>query len=278
MALAAVLTGTSSWVEAGTQVVFVSLGGVAIGLAIGWLAAKIHPFLDRRGLSDPKSSITITLLTPFAAYLPAEAIHVSGVFAVVAAGLYVGNRCEQVFTKETYAEAKAVWEWIDFLLNSLIFILIGFQIRPVLDNLKDDFLPGQLASYAAAISLVVIVVRLLWVYPAAYVPRILPHIRRREPFPSPRGVFVTGWTGLRGVVSLAVALAIPLKLPDQTPFPYRDLILFLTFCVIVATLVGQGLTLPLVIRWLHVDRLAPAGNEPAAGDGTPSDDALNPHP
>ena len=256
MALAAIISGQFSVVQASWEFVSVSIGGIAIGLAVGWLATRIHPFLERRKLTDAKLSITITLLTPFAAYFPAEHLHVSGVLAVVAAGLWVGNRCESVFSKELYEEARAVWEWIDFLLNSLIFILIGLQLRYILDELRDDYTMEQLVWYATAVSLTVIAVRLLWVFPAAYLPRILfRRIREREPHPPWQGVLVIGWTGLRGVVSLAAAMAIPPKLPDGSAFPYRGLILFLTFGVIFVTLVGQGLSLPWLIRLFRVEQM-----------------------
>jgi CPA1 family monovalent cation:H+ antiporter len=276
MAIVAVATGHFSLAEAVGDFFVASAGGVAIGLAVGWLVTRLHPLLDRLDLADSKLSITMTLLTPFAAYLPAEWCHVSGVLAVVTAGLFVGHRCGRVFSQELYIEARAVWEWIDFLLNSLIFILIGLQLRHVLDDLKDDFSLWQLTGFAAMLSAVVIVVRLIWVFPAAYLPRVLMHVRDREPLPAWSGVFVVGWTGLRGVVSLAAAMAIPVSLPDKTPFPHRDLILFLTFWVIFVTLVGQGLTLPWIIKALHVDRLAPTGNrtepktvEPRLGHDAP---------
>ncbi|MBN9522348.1 Na+/H+ antiporter [bacterium] len=258
--------GTFSVADAGAQFVAVSLGGVAIGLAGGWLAIRLHNWLDRRDLADSKLTITITLLTPFAVYLPAEHLHVSGVLAAVAAGLYVGTRCEDVFTPVLYDEARAVWEWIEFLLNSLIFILIGFALRPVLDGLSDGYDPLDLLGYAAAVSAAVIAARLVWMYPGAYVPRWLDRVLFGvpTPYPPPRAVFVVGWTGMRGVVSLAAALA----LPDigGKPFPHRDLIQFLTFWVIFATLVGQGLTLPWVIRGLGV-----GGPAVAPGDEGPHD-------
>lgn len=258
VAVAAVGAATFSVAGAAGQFVLVSAGGVLVGLVGGCAVIQLHRWLDRRDLADSKLTITITLLTPFAVYLPAEHLHVSGVLAAVTAGLWVGNRCERVFTEELYEEARAVWEWIEFLLNSLIFILIGFQLRTILNGIGDSYTPPQLVAYSLGVSAAVIVVRLLWMFPGAYLPRVLfRHIREREPRPNPRAVFVVGWTGMRGVVSLAAALAIPLTVGGQ-PFPHRDLIQFLTFWVIFATLVGQGLTLPLVIRWLGVSKLAEA--------------------
>jgi CPA1 family monovalent cation:H+ antiporter len=248
-AVAAVAAGTFSFVEAAGQFVLVSLGGIAIGIVVGWAATKLQPWLDRTGLADAKLSITITLLTPYAAYIPAEHLHVSGVLATVAAGLWVGTRCETIFSHELYEEARSVWNWLEFFLNSLIFILIGFQLPVILSQLGDYSL-GELVVYAVAVSLTAILLRMAWVFPAAHVPRLLSrHIREREPRPPWQGIVVVGWTGLRGVVSLAAALSLPKN------FPNRELILFLTFWVIFATLVGQGLTLPVLIRVLGAGRL-----------------------
>jgi CPA1 family monovalent cation:H+ antiporter len=254
VAIGAITTGTFSLVDAGLQFVVVSAGGIAIGIAGAWLVIQLHRWLDRRKLADTKLTITITLLTPYAVYLPAEHLHVSGVLAAVAAGLWVGSRCEKVFTQELYEEARAVWEWVDFLLNSLIFILIGLMLRQILDGLDGGLDLEWLVKTAIGISLVVIVTRLVWMFPGAYVPRWLDRkiLGVPTPYPPWQGVVVVGWTGMRGVVSLAAALALPLTLGNGTRFPDRSLIQFLTFWVIFATLVGQGLTLPLVIRWLGV--------------------------
>ncbi|HJZ56187.1 MAG TPA: Na+/H+ antiporter, partial [Gemmataceae bacterium] len=261
VAVAATAAGAFSLIDAGTQFVLVSLGGIALGLAGGWLVVRLHNWLDRHDLADTKLTITITLLTPYAVYLPAEHLHLSGVLAAVSAGLWVGNRCERVFTPELYEEARAVWEWVEFLLNSLIFILIGLALRNVLGGLDDGHHPAELALYAAGISAAAILARLVWMFPGAYLPRLFDErvLGRPVEYPPPRNVFVVGWAGMRGVVSLAAALALPLTTADSKPFPARTLIQFLTFWVIFATLVGQGLTLPLVIRALGVSR--PAGEE-----------------
>ena len=262
LAIAAVATGVFSPGDAVIEFAKVSAGGIGIGLAGGWLVIRFHRLLSRKELADAKLTITITLLTPFAVYLPAEHLHVSGVLAAVTAGLWMGSHCEEVFPQELYEEARAVWEWLDFLLNSLIFILIGLMLPQVLDGLGADRGPGELALYAVGVTAVVIVARLVWMFPGAYAPRWLDSklfgISPR--YPSWRGVVVVGWTGMRGGVSLAAALALP-------PFPERGLIQFLTFWVIFATLVGQGLTLPLVIRWLGVSEAPDAtpGPEDAPG-------------
>jgi Na+/H+ antiporter len=251
VAVAAVTTGAFSLWDAGAQFVLISVGGVALGLAGGWLAIRLHAWLGRKGRADAKLTITVTLLTPYAVYLTAEHLHLSGVLAAVAAGLWVGNRCELVFSEELYEEARAVWEWIEFLLNGLIFILVGFALRHILDNFSGQVTPEELLEYTALIVGVVIAARLIWMFPGAYLPRWLDRqLGIPTPYPPWQNVAVVGWTGMRGVVSLAAALALPLTTADGQPFPNRDLILFLTFWVIFGTLVGQGLTLPLLIRAL----------------------------
>lgn len=272
LAVAAVGTGVFVWWECALEFVKVSAGGIAIGVAGAVAIIWLHRFLNRRDLADAKLNIVITLLTPYAVYLPAEHLHVSGVLACVACGLWVGNRCEQVMTHEVYVEARAVWEMVEFVLNGVIFILIGFQLPLILEGLSahsDGHTMESLVWMAVVVTGVVIVARLLWVYPGAYLPRWFDRTFRgkTDPYPPWQAVAVVGWTGMRGVVSLAVALALPHKLDDGTPFPHRDLILFLTFWTIFGTLVGQGLTLPLLIRWLKVDRMAeaePLDEEPAA--------------
>lgn len=251
-ALAAVATGSFSLAHASGQFFIVGTGGILAGLAVGWLAQQFHKRVD-----DAPIEITVSLLTPFVAYLSAEQLGVSGVLAVVTAGLYLGRRMPELLTFKTRLQGGPVWEMVEFLLNGVVFILIGLQLPEVLHALSNRDIPiYQLLWYALFISLAVILIRMFWVFLAAYLPRLFfKSIRRRDPYPSWRHVTIIGWTGMRGVVSLAAALAIPLSI-DGTPggqsFPYRDLILFLTFIVILATLVVQGLSLPLVIRWLGV--------------------------
>jgi CPA1 family monovalent cation:H+ antiporter len=254
VAVAAVLTGAFSIWEAGAQFVLVSAGGIVLGLVGAWLVVRLHAWLGLTTLADSKITITITLLTPYVVYLIAEHLHLSGVLAAVSAGLWVGNRCELVFSQALYEEARAVWEWVEFLLNGLIFILVGFALRNILENLGDGHSPEQFLAYSGAIIAVVVVSRMVWMFPGAYVPRWLDRQLLGVPTPYPpwQNVAVVGWTGMRGVVSLAAALSLPLKTDDGQPFPGRELIQLLTFGVIFATLVGQGLTLPLVIRGLGV--------------------------
>ena len=251
-AIAAVKTGSFSLAHASVQFFIVGIGGILVGLGVGWLAQQFHKRVD-----DAPIEITVSLLTPFAAYLLAERLKVSGVLAVVTAGLYLGRRMPELLTFKTRLQGGPVWEMVEFLLNGFVFILIGLQLPTVLHALSGHEIPIQrLVWYALLISLAVILVRILWVFPAAYLPRLLfKSIRKRDPYPKWQHVTIIGWTGMRGVVSLAAALAIPLtmdEMPDGPPFEDRDLILFLTFIVILVTLVVQGLSLPLLIRWLGV--------------------------
>ncbi len=257
VALAAVFTGSFDLWKASSKFLWVGAGGAALGLIGAILIIRLHSWLNRLDITDAKLNITITLLTPYAVYLPAEHLHLSGVMASVTAGLWIGTRCTQVFTRDLYHEARAVWESMEFILNGLIFILIGFQLRLVLETLSGTNHILELTRAALIISGVLIASRILWVFPAAYIPRWVDRklLGRGHPYPAWTSVLIVGWTGMRGVVSLAAAMAIPLTLDDgKTRFPHRDMILFLTFWVIFATLVGQGLTLPLLIRWLGVDK------------------------
>lgn len=246
MALAAAVTGLFSIADAAMRFALVGIGGVVVGLAVGWLAARA-----RRRVDDPPVQITLSLLTPFAAYLPAEALGVSGVLAVVTTGLYIGGSSLGL-SPGTRLQALAVWEVVVFLLNGLIFILIGLQLPGIMAGLS-DYPPLKLVGYAALISVTAVVVRFLWVFLASYLPRLLSRsLRERDPYPGWRNVTVVAWTGMRGVVSLAAAFALPFTLPSGDPFPQRELILFLTFGVILATLVLQGLSLPWLLRRLGV--------------------------
>ncbi|MEO8425892.1 MAG: Na+/H+ antiporter [Verrucomicrobiota bacterium] len=247
-AVTAVVTGSFSLAQASGKFCLVGLGGIGIGLIVGWLAELFH-----RRVDDAPIEITVSILTPFAAYLPAERLGVSGVLAVVTAGLYLGWRAPVITDSRTRLQAAPVWEMIVFLLNGFIFILIGLQLPDVWDRLAGRSL-SQLVWYATIISFAVILIRILWVFPASYLPQLLSkRIRANEPQLKWQRVTIVAWTGMRGIVSLAVALALPLEINDRSPFPGRDLILFLTFVVILVTLVVQGLSLPSIIRWLGVE-------------------------
>ncbi len=245
----AVVTGTFSLAHASAKFFIVGFGGILFGLLVGWLAEQFH-----RRVVDAPIEITVSLLTPFAAYLPAEHFGVSGVLAVVTAGLYLGWQLPEITDFQTRLDARPVWDVVEFILNGLVFILIGLQLPHVLQAATGkDLSTGQLIRDGAFISAAVVFIRILWVFPASYLPRWLSKkIRAKDPYPSWRHVAVVGWTGMRGVVSLAAALALPLKTQDGSPFPERDLIVFLTFAVILATLVVQGLSLPPFIRLLGI--------------------------
>jgi CPA1 family monovalent cation:H+ antiporter len=248
-AVVAVATGSFSLAKAGGRFFIVGVGGVLIGIAVGWLAEQFH-----RRVEDAPVEITVSLLTPFVAFLGAERVGVSGVLAVVTAGLYLGWRLPEILSFRTRLRGGPVWEMVEFLLTGFVFILIGLQLPEVLGALSGDPIPlRRLVWYALLISLAVILVRVLWVFPATYLPRLLSaRLRQRDPYPAWQHVTIVAWTGMRGVVSLAAAMALPLATQDGKPFPGRDLILFLTFIVILVTLVVQGLSLPLLIRWLGV--------------------------
>jgi CPA1 family monovalent cation:H+ antiporter len=186
-------------------------------------------------------------------YITAEHFHSSGVLAVVAGGLFLSYRSQDIFDYGSRLTAASVWNVLVFLLNGVVFILIGLQLPTIIRGLGGYSLRAAI-GYGVIISVVAIAVRLLWVYPGAYLPRLInKRVRRREPKPSPRQVFVVGWSGMRGVVSLAAALAIPIALPGGEGVPHRNLILCITFIVILITLVFQGLTLPWIIRWLKIE-------------------------
>jgi monovalent cation/hydrogen antiporter len=251
-AVAAVLTGSFSLWEAGLRFVVGVVAGAMIGLAVGFLVAQLIQRLD-----SPPTVITISLLTGYFAYLPAEAADVSGVIAAVTAGLYLGWNAPRLLSVETRLPSGAVWEIFIFVANSLLFVLVGLQLPVVVEGLE-EYPWSELLGYAAVICLTVILTRLAWVFPFTYLPRLLiRRIRERDPAPPWQLVTLVGWMGLRGAVSLAAAMAVPELTDDNVDFPDRELIIFLSFAVILVTLVLQGLSLPLVIRALGVrpDRL-----------------------
>jgi monovalent cation/hydrogen antiporter len=246
-AVAATVTGAFVARETLGQFVLAAAGGVAIGLAIG--------LLTREALHHSEDSLVetaITLLAPYAAWIAAERMHASAVLACVAGGLYVRRGFSAAVPPTTRIQSRAVWELLVFVLNGVIFVLIGLQLRAIRDEgLIEN--PARLVVYGAVISAVAIAIRLLWVPLAAVIPRLVsPALRRRDPLPPWPSIFLLAWTGMRGIVSLAAALALPLTTAAGTPFPARDEIVVLTFAVILATLVLQGLTLGPLIRWLRL--------------------------
>ncbi|HEX6139360.1 MAG TPA: Na+/H+ antiporter [Candidatus Limnocylindria bacterium] len=248
LAVVVVVTDTFSPIDAAGSLVLVSVGGIAIGLAFGALVVLVE-----RLLTDPPVEVLVSLLAPFGAWIAAESLNVSGVLAVVVAGLVLGREAPRVMSSSTRVLFSGVGVMIVFVLNGLVFMLIGLQLPTILDALTSRWQGGELFVLAAAVSLTVILARLAWVFTATYVPRLLsPSLARRERDDDWRVILIIGWAGMRGVVSLAAALALPLTVEGEGPFPARDLLLFLTFVVIIVTLVGQGLTLPLLIRRLGI--------------------------
>lgn len=243
-ALAAITAGNFVLWEAGLNFLVIAIAGIAIGLGLGYIMYQVH----KRFVCDPVVEVTFTFLTPFAAYLLAEHFHFSGVLAVVTTGLYLSFRSSVMFTHQSRIMAYAVWDVVIYILNGLIFILIGLQLRNVMAGIRTSYSVQELLLYGLVVSLVVIVVRFIWVVPAALLPRILSKkLRDREKFDR-RNMVVFGWAGMRGVVSMAAALALPLTLETGESFPHRNLVIFITFCVILITLVAQGLSLPWIIR------------------------------
>jgi Na+/H+ antiporter len=247
-AVAAVLTGSFSLWHASWRFVVDVIGGVAIGLAVGFVLRQV-----RRRLDHSPTEIAIALFSGYFAYLPAEAAGVSAVLAAVTVSVYVGWFTPELTTVQTRLQGDAVWEILMFMLNALLFVLVGLQLRPILDSLSGRS-PASLVADAAIVSGAVILTRLAWVYPGTYVPRFLfPSVRRRDPYPPWQYPTLVGWAGIRGAVSLAAALALPLTTDAGRPFPERSLVIFLTFSVILVTLVLQGGTLPLLIRVLGLE-------------------------
>ena len=247
VAVAAVLTGSFSALDAGAQFIYSGLGGAALGLAIGWVIAQIRERLD-----DPPVEITIALFSGYAAYLPAEELGLSGVTAAVAIGLYMGSQTSRLTNSTVRMQADAVWQIITFLLNSILFLLIGLQLPTIVDDLRGAELDtGDLLVYGGVITATVIVTRIVWTYVFQFSPYFFRQgVDRRF---KARIVAIVAWMGMRGAVSLAAALALPTVTDSGEPFSERPVILFSVFCVILGTLVLQGLTLPWMIRLLRIE-------------------------
>jgi monovalent cation/hydrogen antiporter len=256
MAVAAAVSGTFSVGEAGVELAVSAVGGTAVGLAVGVVGSRVL-----RRVSEAPVENTVKLLLPYVAWLAAERVHASGVLAVLACGVLMARHWGAI-SSAARLQARQLWDWLVFVLEGLSFVLIGVQLRTVVEGIEGRSL-AELALAALALNLVVVVVRLAWVYPASWLPRLSARVRERDPFPGWPAVTVIGWAGMRGVVTLALALAVPTEVAGGGPFPDRNLVVFLSFSVIVVTLVGQGLTLPFVIRRLGVG----AEDDGPAGDG-----------
>jgi Na+/H+ antiporter len=258
LAIAVIVAGSFSVADAAQMLFIATAGGIVVGLVAGLVIAQMH-----KRIRDPIVTTAISLLAPYIAYLPAEAIHVSGVLAVVTAGLYVSRRSPHLFTAQARVQAVSVWELAILLINGVLFVLIGLQLEGVLVEVRKNYSWGQLALYTSVISAAVLLVRLMWVFPSEKLARLLTPQRFRPPPISWQQTTIVGWTGMRGIISLAAAMALPklIEAPitnidgtagvqSATPFLYRDLIVLITFGVIFATLVLQSLTLAPLIRLL----------------------------
>jgi monovalent cation/hydrogen antiporter len=246
-AVAAVVTGSFSLVEASVEFVFTGVGGLLVGLAAGWVIKQVRSRID-----DPPTEITISMLSGYAAYLPAEELGASGVIAAVTVGVYMGWYTPQLTTPVMRIQSVAIWEILTFLLNAVLFLLVGLQLPTVIENIE-GYSAGELISWGLLVSVVVIAVRLLWGFTVTYLIRAIDRREvQRLRRASARERLVAGWAGMRGSVSLAAALALPLETDAGAAFPARDLIILLAYVVILVTLVGQGLTLRPLIEWLGV--------------------------
>jgi monovalent cation/hydrogen antiporter len=247
-AVAAVVTGGFSLLDASGEFVLTVAGGIAVGMLVGAVIAAV-----RRRLENPPVEVTIALLSGYFAYLPADAIGVSGVLAAVTVGIYMGRLTSRLTSPTTRIQGVAVFQILSFLLNSALFVLIGLQLPTVIDGIS-GLDTGELILDGALIAATVIVTRIVFVFPLTYLPRrLFRRWRSQDPYPPWRHTLLVSWTGMRGAVSLAAALAIPLTIDAGGGFPDRDLIIFCAFSVILATLLIQGLTLPPLIKRLEVD-------------------------
>jgi monovalent cation/hydrogen antiporter len=249
VAVGAAVTGAFSLGDAALQLVLTSAGGVAAGLAIGWLVERV-----RRRIDDAPVEIALSLFTPYLAYVVAEALGVSGILAAVAVGLYLGVHGPGLFSPAARLEAMAFWRTLTFLLESTLFLLLGLQFADVAGAIT-DLSAGRVAAAVAVTVLAVMTLRVVWMYTVGPLLRMLIPGRPKEEPPklTPRERLVVGWAGMRGAVSLAAALALPGTVDGGGAFPQRDLIVFVTFCVIAIGLVAQGLTLPVLIRRLGLE-------------------------
>ena len=264
-AVAAVSAGAFSFGEAAAMFAAIVAGEILWGIAVGWLMLRL-----RRWVGDPRVEIALSVLTPFLAYWPPEHLGGSGVLATVTAGLYISWNGLVLISAATRLQGIFFWDFLIYLIEGMVFLITGLQARTLIGRISSYSL-SELAVSVAIVSAAVIVARFVWIYPATYLPRwLFPAVRRKDPSPPWQWPFILGFTGVRGIVSLAAALAIPFATNSGQPFPDRDLILFLTFSVILVTLVGQGLMLPSVIRALG---LAHAGRRERHADRVEEHDA-----
>jgi len=250
-AVAAVVTGTFSLPTAAGEFGLIVVGELIYGLAVGWLSLRL-----RQWSHDPRVEITLSLMTPYLAFWVPSHLGGSGVLATVACGLYVSWNGPLLIPYATRLQGIFFWDLIVYLIEGLIFLVTGLQARTLMDN-GHAFSFSELAATTAVVTAIAMVARFVWVFPATYIPRwVSAALSKRDPPPPWQTVFFLAFTGVRGVDSLAVALAIPYTILSGAPFPHRDLILFVTFGVIIVTLIGQGALLPSLTHWLGLSRIA----------------------
>lgn len=250
-ALAAVMTGMFSMEDATGQFFLVAGMGIVVGIVGAHIIYFIHKYLP----TTPSIDAALTVMTPYILFLSAEHFHYSGVMAVVSGGLFMSFRSHEIFkTGMMRINMTSVWSTLVFVMNALVFILIGLELPDIISGLGENTVMEGI-KYGLIISAIVIVVRLLWIYPVAHVPRWLSKKVRKDPSPGWKNPLIIGWAGMRGVVSLATALSIPVMMNEQEQFPMRNLIILITFVVIFVTLVFQGLTLPLIIKLTNIGEI-----------------------
>jgi CPA1 family monovalent cation:H+ antiporter len=247
-ALAAVISGTFVLREAATSFVIVTIMGILIGLILAQIIYFIHKLFS----TTANIAIALTLITPYIMYLTAEHFHYSGVLAVVSGGLFLSSRSKEILNHKARIQSAGVWDTIGFILNGLIFILIGLQLPSIVNGLKYYSLQEAI-RYSLIVSALIILIRLIWIFATTYIPIALSKkFRESDIRPNWKEVFLVGWAGMRGVISLASALAIPVTLAGGKEFPERDLVLFISFMVILVTLVFQGLTMSWIVKKLKL--------------------------
>jgi CPA1 family monovalent cation:H+ antiporter len=257
-AVVAAVTGAFSFQEAAGTFALIVIGEILYGIAIGWLSLRL-----RQWAHEPRVEITLSLMTPYVAFWVPQHLGGSGVLATVACGLYVSWIGPRLISSATRLQGIFFWDLLVYLIEGLVFLLTGLEVRALLEQTQS--LPiGELVMATVLTTLIAIAARFIWVFPATYIPRwVSSSLAQRDPSPPWQAPFIIAFTGVRGVVSLAAALAIPYALNNGQLFPHRGLILFVTFGVIVITLVGLGLMLPLVVRWIGV---TPLGQAEHAGE------------
>jgi monovalent cation/hydrogen antiporter len=258
-AIVAVMMGTFSPVRAAGTFVAILVGEFLWGIGVGWTMLRL-----RRWVRDPRIEIALSILTPYIAYWPPEYLGGSGVLATVTAGLYISWNGLRLISAATRLQGIFFWDFFTYVIEGMVFLITGLQARTIAAGIK-GYSIADLATSSAVVCGAVIVTRFVWMYPATYLPRwLFPGVRRRDPSPPWQWPFALAFTGVRGIVSLVAALAVPFVTASGHPFPHRDLIVILTFAVILVTLVGQGLMLPAVMRWLG---LANAGQRERRAEG-----------